>query len=86
MYTLSRLMAERDMSAKYAAVRAEPESQASAESIKAGIGTRLIHKKFGLGTVLSVNKGIAKIMFSEGHGVKRIDLAVCTKNGIIRPE
>ena len=86
MYSLARLMAERDMSVKYMAAKAEATLKAPVESIKAGIGTRLVHKKFGVGTVLSLNKGIAKIMFSDGHGVKSIDLAVCSKNGIIKPE
>lgn len=86
MYSFARLMSERDMSVKYVEVKTEAAVKPPVESIKAGIGTRLVHKKFGVGTVLSLNKGIAKIMFSEGHGVKSIDLAVCSKNGIIKPE
>jgi len=87
LYSLSQMLAERDKSVKYLRSEAEAEPKVPAEKLKAGIGTRIIHKQFGLGTVLSVNnKGIAKIMFSDGHGVKKIDLAITVKNGIIRPE
>jgi len=86
LYTLARLMAERDMSVKYTRRKPEPETKPAAEDIKVGIGTKLRHKKFGEGVVLSVDKGIAKIMFSKEYGIKPIDLRICFKNGIISPE
>ncbi|MBQ2960039.1 MAG: ATP-dependent helicase [Oscillospiraceae bacterium] len=85
--TLAQLMAERDMSVKYgAAAQKEPEPAPVQEKISVTIGTKLKHKKFGSGVVLSINNGIAKIMFPNEHGVKSIVLATGFKNGIITAE
>ena len=83
LYTLAQLMAERDMSVRYTQRKAEPETKPTAEAVKVSIGTKLRHKKFGEGVVLSVEKGIAKIMFSKEYGVKSIVLATGFNNGII---
>lgn len=83
LYTLAQLMAERDMSVRYTQRKAEPETKPAAEAVKVSIGTKLRHKKFGEGVVLSVEKGIAKIMFSKEYGVKSIVLATGFNNGII---
>lgn len=81
--TLAELMAQRDMTARYADGKRAAEPAAEMPEIKVGIGTKLRHKKFGSGTVLSVNKGIAKIMFSKEHGVKKLVLATCLDNGML---
>ncbi|MBQ1235335.1 MAG: hypothetical protein IIX72_00005, partial [Oscillospiraceae bacterium] len=67
----------------YTAAKPEVVPKSAVEEKKVSIGTKLKHKKFGLGVVLSVNRGIAKIMFSEGHGVKSIVLATAFNNGIL---
>ena len=83
LFTLASLAAQRDMSVKYSTAKPEVVPKPAVEEIKVSIGTKLKHKKFGLGVVLSVNRGIAKIMFSDGHGVKSIVLATAFNNGIL---
>ena len=81
-------MAQRDIKPVYAGGKKSDAAPAPAvqDKITVGIGTKLRHKKFGAGVVLSVNNGIAKIMFPDGHGVKSIVLATGFRNGIIMPE
>ncbi len=79
---LARLMAERDMSASYAAV-AEKEPEAPQPEFDVKPGMTLMHKRFGQGTVLFVKDGIATLAFSKEHGTKKIVLATAFKNGIL---
>jgi len=84
---LAELMAQRDMKAEYAAIRTEAAPPIEPEfNVDAKPGMKLMHKRFGQGTVIFVKDGIASIAFSKEHGTKKIVLATAFKNGILSAE
>ncbi len=84
--SLARLMAERDMKAEYAPVKKEAPMPEPAPALGVKPGMKLVHKRFGQGTVLFVKDGIASLAFSKEHGTKKIVLATAFKNGILSAE
>ncbi len=83
--SLAKLMAERDVSARYAPaeVKDERSDYESLPEINVEPGMTLMHKRFGQGKVIAVQNGIAALSFSQEHGTKKIVLATAFKNGIL---
>ena len=81
--TLSQMMGERDRRTEYMHPDAEPPKPVPESVPKVTIGTKLMHKRFGEGSVLSVKNGIAAVHFEDTHDTKHIVLSTAFKNGII---
>lgn len=89
MLTLSQMLENRDTSIKHTAYAPAPKSvmpDAAVEHIAASIqiGSRVTHKSFGSGVVLSIANGVADIQFDETKEVKRIMLDITLRNGILK--
>lgn len=89
LLTLSQMLENRGTSIKYAAYTPAPKvvvPDAAVEHIAASIqiGSRVTHKSFGTGVVLSISNGVADIKFEETKEVKRIMLDITLRNGILK--
>ncbi len=87
LMTLSRMLDDRDTSPAGDAPITAPgvsAEEAAYYSSDIRIGSRVSHKTFGPGVILSIVGGVADIRFEQDHTVRRIMLEVSFRNGILK--
>ena len=89
LLTLTQMLENRDTSIRYtthapAAKTAIPEAAVAQIAATIQIGSRVTHKSFGPGVVLSIANGVADIQFEESREIKRIMLDITLRNGILK--
>ncbi len=88
LLTLLQMLENRDTSIKFSAhppaLKASvPDAAVENIASTIQIGSRVRHKTFGPGVVLSISDGIADIKFDQTNDIKRILLDITIRNGIL---